>query len=175
MLEEYARAVVDFVRAHGAWAGPVVFILAFLESVALVSLFVPAWAALIGIGALMKAGELSFWPVWLLGSIGAALGDWLSYAIGYQFRNGLGRLWPLSRRPELIEGGRAAIRRWGALAILIGRFFGPLRASVTLVAGALEMPLMAFQIANFVSAFIWTWLLLTIGNVGWSLLLGDLL
>jgi len=36
-----------------------------------------------------------------------------------------------------------------------GRFFGPLRASVPLAAGIFEMPYWQFQIANFVSAFVW--------------------
>lgn len=174
MLQHYAEAVVTFVRDHGFWAGPIVFVLAFMESLALLSLLVPAWAALIGIGALMKGGQVPFWPVWVFGSLGAALGDWLSYAIGYRFKDGVGRIWPLSRHPDLLTRGRAAVGRWGPFAIVIGRFFGPLRASVTLIAGVLEMPLIPFQIANVLSAFVWTWLLLTIGDIGWQLLLGDL-
>jgi len=39
-----------------------------------------------------------------------------------------------------------------------------LRASVPLVAGILEMPYWSFQIANFVSAFVWAAVLLTIGD-----------
>ena len=51
------------------------------------------------------------------------------------------------------------------LAIFIGRFFGPLRASVPLVAGIFRMPYWAFQAANFSSAFVWAAVLLTIGDV----------
>ena len=51
-LESYAQQVVQFVRLHEAWAPPIVFVLAFAESLALLSLLVPAWAALVGIGAL---------------------------------------------------------------------------------------------------------------------------
>ena len=47
----------------------------------------------------------------------------------------------------------------------IGRFFGPLRASVPLAAGIFEMPYWQFQIANFVSAFIWAAALLLFGDV----------
>jgi len=35
---------------------------------------------------------------------------------------------------------------------LIARFSGPLRASVPIVAGTLDLPLRVFQIANFTSA-----------------------
>ena len=50
MFEEYVQPIVDFVRTHQAWAAPVVFALAFVESLAFVSLLVPAWGALVLIG-----------------------------------------------------------------------------------------------------------------------------
>jgi membrane protein DedA with SNARE-associated domain len=50
------------------------------------------------------------------------------------------------------------------LAVFIGRFFGPLRASVPVAAGVLRMPYWTFQIANFCSAFVWAGVLLSIGD-----------
>jgi membrane protein DedA with SNARE-associated domain len=61
------------------------------------------------------------------------------------------------------------VKKWGALAIFIGRFFGPLRASVPLVAGIFEMPFWRFQVANFTSAFVWAAVLLLIGDLGTNL------
>ena len=55
MFEHYSQLVIDFVRVHHAWAAPIVFVLAFGESLAFISLLVPAWAALVGIGALISA------------------------------------------------------------------------------------------------------------------------
>ena len=79
----YAHQIVEFVRAHEAWAAPVVFALAFGELLAFISLLLPAWAALVGIGVHDRVrADLNFWPIWIAGSIGAALGDWLSYWIG---------------------------------------------------------------------------------------------
>jgi membrane protein DedA with SNARE-associated domain len=57
------------------------------------------------------------------------------------------------------------VKRWGVLAIFIGRFFGPLRASVPLVAGIFHMPYWTFQLANFSSAFVWAGVLLLFGDV----------
>ena len=51
MIEQYAQMVIDFVRVHHMWAAPIVFVLAFGESLAFISLLIPAWAALVGIGA----------------------------------------------------------------------------------------------------------------------------
>jgi len=164
-LEGHAQQLVDFVRLHELWAAPVVFALAFGESLAFVSLLIPAWAALVGIGVLIGSGNLNFWPVWVAGSVGAALGDWLSYWIGVKLGPPVAKIWPLSDHPTLLPRGEAFVKRWGALAIFIGRFFGPLRASVPLVAGVFRMPWVSSQIANFTSAFVWAAVLLTLGDV----------
>jgi membrane protein DedA with SNARE-associated domain len=164
-FEAGAQQLVEFVRLHEVWAGPIVFVLAFAESLAFISLLVPAWAALVGIGVLIASGDLSFWPIWVAGSLGAAFGDWLSYWIGLKLGPPVAHVWPLSRHPELLPKGEVFVQRWGPVAIFIGRFFGPLRASVPLVAGVFRMPSWEFQIANFTSAFVWAGVLLTVGDV----------
>jgi membrane protein DedA with SNARE-associated domain len=164
-IEGYAQQLVEFVRVHQGWAVPVVFALAFGESLAFISLLIPAWAALVGIGVLIGSGHLDFWPIWVAGSIGAALGDWLSYWFGIKLGAPVAHVWPLSRHPDLLPKGEAFVTRWGVLAIFIGRFFGPLRASVPLVAGIFRMDYWHFQIANFASAFLWAFVLLTMGDV----------
>jgi membrane protein DedA with SNARE-associated domain len=164
-LEAYTQQILEFVRANEEWAAPIVLLLAFGESLAFISLLLPAWAALVGMGALISAGEISFWPIWVAAAIGAALGDWLSFWIGRKLEHTVQHIWPLSRHPEMIPRGEAFVKKWGALGIFIGRFFGPLRASVPLVAGIFEMPFWRFQIANFTSAFVWAAVLLTLGDV----------
>jgi membrane protein DedA with SNARE-associated domain len=164
-MEGFFHELVEFVRTHQAWAAPLVFALAFGESLAFISLLLPAWGALVTLGALTGAGGLSFWPIWIAGSLGAALGDWLSYWIGRKLEHRVWHIWPLSRHPDLLPRGEKFLERWGPLAIFIGRFFGPLRASVPLIAGIFEMPFWEFQIANFVSAFVWAAVLLKLGDV----------
>jgi membrane protein DedA with SNARE-associated domain len=120
---------------------------------------------LVGIGVLISSGNLNFWPICVAGAVGAALGDWLSYWVGVKLGPPVAHVWPLSRHPELLPRGEAFVKRWGVLAIFIGRFFGPLRASVPLVAGIFRMPWWPFQLANFSSAFVWAAVLLTLGDV----------
>src|SRR6201989_2350108 len=164
-MEEAFRGIADFVRDHQAWAAPIVLLLAFGESLAFISLLIPAWGALVAIGALIGAADISFWPVWIAGALGAALGDWLSYWIGYKFKDRVAHMWPLSRYPEMLPRAEHFVESWGVAAIFIGRFFGPLRAAVPLVAGIFEMPYWSFQIANFASAFVWSAALLLSGDV----------
>ena len=49
----YVQSVIAFVRDNAAWAPPIVFALAFGESLAFISLLIPAWGALVAIGALL--------------------------------------------------------------------------------------------------------------------------
>ena len=164
-MQDFARALADFVRDNQVWAAPIVMVLAFGESLAFISLLVPAWGALVAIGALIGVSGISFWPVWLAGGIGAALGDWVSYWFGYRYKEHVAEMWPLSRYPEILPRGEAFVQKWGVPSIFIGRFFGPLRASVPLAAGIFEMSYWPFQIANFVSALVWSAVLLLVGDV----------
>jgi membrane protein DedA with SNARE-associated domain len=159
------RHTIEFVRVHEVWAAPIVGVLAFGESLAFISLLLPAWAILVAIGVLIGESGINFWPIWVAGAIGAALGDWLSYWVGVKLGPAVAKVWPLSRSPGLIPRGERFVTRWGALGIFIGRFSGPLRAAVPLVAGIFAMPYWRFQAANFVSAFVWVAMLLTLGDV----------
>ena len=75
-------------------------------------------------------------------------------------------------RPELLFRGMAFFKRWGTLAIFLGRFFGPLRAVVPIVAGICDMPWLSFQMANLASAFVWAAGILAPGAFGLRWLLG---
>jgi membrane protein DedA with SNARE-associated domain len=164
-MDGMVHGVIEFVRLNQAWAAPIVLLLAFGESLAFVSLVVPAWGALVAIGALIGVSGVSFWPVWIAGGVGAALGDWLSYWVGYRYKHRVAQIWPLSRYPAILSRGEAFVQEWGVPSIYIGRFFGPLRASVPLAAGIFEMPYWRFQIANVLSALIWSAVLLLFGDL----------
>src|SRR5258705_13177425 len=164
-MEDFARALADFVRHHQAWAAPIVLLLAFGESLAFISLLIPAWGALVAIGALIGVSGISFWPVWLAGGLGGALGGWGSYWFGFKFKEHVAQMWPLSRYPDLLPRGEAFVKAWGGPRIFIGGFFGPLRASLPLAAGIFEMPYWRFQIANFVSALVCAVALFLFGDV----------
>ena len=173
MMDFHALAlqVVDFVRANEHWALPVVFILSFGESLAFVSVFLPATVALLGIGGLIGASGLSFFPICAAAALGATLGDWLSYWLGVTFKEPIGKIWPLSRYPDLLPRGHAFVERFGFYAIFLGRFFGPLRAIVPLVAGILTMPFWPFQLANVSSAIVWAVALMGAGYYGFRMLM----
>lgn len=157
------ETLVDFARTHADWLAPLGFAFAFLKSLPLVALVIPGTALLLSIGAILGLGDSAFVPVWLAIAVGAALGDWVQYGCGVWFGPGLARSRPLRKRPELLHRSTRFIQKWGVLSIVLCRFFGPLRATVPMIAGICGMRAMAFQIANWASAFLWAAALLLPG------------
>ncbi|OYW54100.1 MAG: DedA family protein [Xanthobacter sp. 17-67-6] len=169
-LTSLLATTTEFIRANQAWAPAIVFVVAFGESVALVSFFIPATALLLAFGALIEASDLSLAPIWLSATIGATLGDALSYWIGWRYKDQARGFWPLSRRPDLVEKAEAFFHRFGFWSVAIGRFFGPLRAVIPLVAGILAMRQLHFQVANVGSAALWAFAMLAPGAAALKLM-----
>ncbi len=165
-IPDFAQPLMDFVREHQEWAPAIVGLLAFGESLAFISLLIPATVLLVGIGALVGATGIEFWPIWSAAVIGAGLGDSISYVLGRHFHDPISRMWPLNKQPDLLPRGHAFFERWGVGGVFIGRFFGPLRATVPLAAGACTMPMLQFQLANWLSAGVWAGLMLGPGAYG---------
>ncbi len=138
-IEALRTATLAFVEAHKAWTPLIAGGLAFCELIAVLSLFVPATVILLGVGALVGGADIPFWPVVLGAALGAALGDWLSYEAGRWLGPGAKTQWPLRRYPDLTAKAEAFIGRWGIAAVALGRFFGPARALVPLLAGILGL------------------------------------
>jgi membrane protein DedA with SNARE-associated domain len=164
-FDAITQAIVAFVKDNRQWAAPIVMLLAFCESMAFISLVLPFWTVLVLIGGLVTGtGSADFWVIAVSAAVGAALGDWVSYWLGYHYSNQIAGMWPLSKYPDLLPKGHTFFEKWGPWAILFGRFTGPLRASVPIVAGTVRMNQTTFQIANWGSALVWAISLLVFGD-----------
>jgi len=152
--------LTGFVETHAAWAGPVVFAICFLESLAIVSAVIPATVMLIGIGGLATAGVLDLGTLAAWGIAGGGLGFWASYEGGRRYARQIEAIGWLARRPELVARGRGFFERWGVMAVIVGRFVGPARVVVPLLAGTLGVDARRFHLANWASAILWAPLLL---------------
>jgi membrane protein DedA with SNARE-associated domain len=162
-LEPIRDAVLAFVQQNRAWAPFVVAALAFGESVVFLSLLVPATFILVAIGVLIGAAGLDFAPIWLGAALGAAIGDWISFEVGRRLKKAAYGMWPLSTHPHLVIRGESFFTRWGPWGLFAGRFFGPARAVVPLIAGIFSMPFVLFMSVNLASAFVWAFVLLAPG------------
>jgi len=163
-MDDIARPLLDFIKLHSDWAALVMFITAFGESFAFISLLFPGTTVLVAAGTLLSAGALPY-PSILVGAVlGAVLGDAVSYWLGRSFGGGIARVWPFSRHPEALSRGILFFERHGGKSVFIGRFFGPIRAVIPLAAGIMQMPRSRFWVANVTSALVWAPMLLLVGD-----------
>ena len=154
-LEQAMKALVDFMQTHQQWAIPIVFAVAFAECVAILSWLIPATVFFTTFGAVAGASGLNLVPLALAASLGAGSGFWVSYIAGIYLGPRVHDHWPFTKNPQLLDRGHAFFEKWGIASILIGHFFGPLRAVIAIVAGIVAMPAWQFQLANWLASFAW--------------------
>lgn len=168
-MDEIVQPTLALIAAHAHWAAVIMFVTAFGESFAFLSLLFPGTTLLIAAGTLMSGGTLPYVPVLVGAVLGATLGDSVSYWIGRRFGGGIASLWPFSRNPDLLPAGVRFFERHGGKSVFIGRFFGPVRAVIPLAAGIMKMPRGWFWFANVVSALVWAPMLLFVGDAAGDL------
>jgi membrane protein DedA with SNARE-associated domain len=160
--------LLAWLRDHTVWAEPIVFFLGLAEGIPVLSLFVPSTVLFLGIGVAHSAVGGSFVPMWLAASAGAVVGDLVTYALGRSLKADAGRMWPLSRNPQLLVVGNAYFQRWGAFTVLAGKFLGVVRPVIPLIAGMTGMPLWMFGPASIISSLAWAGVFLAPGyGIAW--------
>lgn len=152
---DWLQQLLTWVGQHPQLAGLAVFLVALLESLAVLGLIVPGAMIMFGAGALIATGTLDFWSTFLLAVFGAVLGDGLSYGLGRHYHQQLRLMWPFNRHPKMLARGEAFFQRHGGKSVIIARFIGPVRPVLPMVAGMLDMPARRFLAVNLLSAFAW--------------------
>ena len=149
------QPVIGFVRANPQYAAIIVFLIAFGECFALISLLVPGTVFFVAFGAFAGSQNINILPLALAAATGAASGFWTSYLLGQYLGPRAGHHWPFRNNPDTLQRGHDFFEKWGAPGIFIGHFFGPVRAIVALVAGIVNMPQWPFHIANLAASVLW--------------------
>ncbi|XZG70696.1 DedA family protein [Chitinibacteraceae bacterium HSL-7] len=143
--------------AHsGEFALLALFLLVLAESTALVGLLVPGTALMVAMGTLVGNGTINFWHACAVGFVAALLGDGLSYWLGRRYRHKLHRLELLKPHRRLLIRARFVLRHNGPAGIFAGRFIGPTRPVLPMVAGMLSMPQRRFLPACVLACLLWT-------------------
>ena len=163
-MENLAQSLVELIKTHESWAIAVLLGIAFTESSAFISLVFPGVTLLITAGTLMQSGALPYLPGTVGAILGAVIGSALSYLIGRRLGDGVSRIWPFTRNLDLLPAGIRFFQQHGGKSVFIGRFYGPIRATIPLAAGVLLMPSGWFWAANIASALLWVPMLLLVGD-----------
>jgi len=158
-----SESILSFIEQNAQWAALIIFAIAFLESVAIVGLLIPGWLLLVGVGTLVGADVLDFYSVVIAAYLGAVIGEYLSFLIGFHYHEKV-LAWPfVAKHQKLIDKSHEFFAKHGVSGVFLGRFFGPTRAVVPLIAGISEMPQRTFFWVNIISGVIWAPAYLTPG------------
>jgi len=156
LMGPWLDGVTGWLTMNPQWLAAAVFIVACIECLAIVGVIVPGTVLLFAIAVLAGSGTLSLGETLLLGLLGGLLGDVISYSLGRRFHQNIRRLPGLRHHPEWISGAEAYFQRYGIASLLVGRFIGPLRPMLPMVAGMFDMPFARFMAVSLLAATGWS-------------------
>ncbi|WP_373185094.1 DedA family protein [Halopseudomonas sp.] len=157
--------LLSWLGDHQQWLGLAIFLIALLESLAIAGLVIPGVVLLLAVTAMAGGGGMSFGAALVWAFTGAVIGDMLSFALGRFFHQDIRRLGLFRRNPQWIARAEVFFQRYGLFGIFIGRFVGPIRPIIPMVAGMLDMPTLRFVAINLLSALAWAPVYVTPGFV----------
>ncbi len=141
--------------ANPDWIAASVLLIAFIESFAIIGVLVPGVFLLYVAAFLAGTGLLALPLTLAMAFLGAVLGDGLSFLLGWKYQDNV-RRWPVLRdNTQWMDRGEQFILAHGSKSIVAGRFIGPIRPLMPLIAGTLSMPRVRFFTINVVSAIAW--------------------
>ena len=147
--------LLPFISEHSRFAYFAIFLISLSESLALVGLLIPGTVVMFGIGAVVGMGALALKPTLVLAATGAFAGDAISYWLGHHYQERLKGVWPFNRYSRMLEEGERFFKNHGGKSVFFGRFIGPIRPVIPLVAGIMDMPAFYFTFVNITSAIAW--------------------
>jgi len=147
--------ILHWVAQHPTGAYLAIMLISVAESLALIGLLIPGTVVMVGIGALAGGGALTVQNTLIAAMIGAVIGDGVSYWLGHHYHQELKALWPFRSYPKMLTRGEEFFQRHGGKSVLLGRFVGPVRPIIPVIAGMLDMPMGRFLLVNVLSAIGW--------------------
>ncbi len=148
-------SLTGWLTTHPQWLGLAIFVVACIECLAIAGIIVPGTVLLFAIAVLAGSGALSLGETLLLGYLGGLLGDAISYTLGRHFHQNIRRLPLLRTHPQWIGSAETYFQRYGIASLLVGRFIGPLRPMLPMVAGMFDMPIPRFIMISLVAGAGW--------------------
>ena len=149
----------------GVWSYWIIGLFSFLEGWWVTGVIAPGTLVVDAGGALVRLGHLDFFDlVWFV-AIGAIIGGEVSWHSGQWLGNRV-------RLPQgkTFQRAQDLVRRRGPVAVVIGRFLGPVAGLAALAAALSGMKRRQFVIWNIVSGFIYA-----LAHVAMGYIAGDIL
>ena len=154
-MSAWFTQLTDWLAAHPHWLGLALFTAACIECLAILGLLIPGTVVLFSMAMLAGHSGMPLWQTLLLGYTGGLLGDAISYGLGRRYHGRIRALPGLRQHPQWLATAEMYFRRYGVVSLLVGRYIGPLRPMLPMVAGMFEMPLGRFMLISLLAASGW--------------------
>lgn len=149
-------AIGDFFASYPSLGIGFAGFIAFIESLAIIGSIVPGSIMMSIVGFLLGTGILPLKPTLISIFIGAFIGDFISYFIGAWYQDHFRNHHWVQPYHHWVSHGEAFMKRYGVFSIIIGRFFGPMRSIIPLIAGLANMTVLRFTIAIIPTIILWS-------------------
>jgi membrane protein DedA with SNARE-associated domain/membrane-associated phospholipid phosphatase len=168
-LEHSVQTLLHYFSQHQRLGLCFAFLMAFLEALPIIGTIIPGSVFMTMIGILIGTDILPGYLTFSIVCIGAYVGDLIGFGLGKKFHRRIPTLWPFNKHLKWLDKGEQFVAKHGGKSIIIGRFFGPIRSTVPMMAGILKMRWIVFLFAAIPAAAFWAAL-----YMGPGILLGNL-
>ncbi|MCL4399677.1 DedA family protein [Patescibacteria group bacterium] len=159
MLTAISNLVIETIKYLGY---PGIFLLMTLESV---NVPIPSEVIMPFSGFLALQGNLNFWLVALMGTLGNLAGSFFSYFLAEWIieMRGKSKILSVVISEKHLNKTDIWFKKYGSFSIFIGRIIPIVRTFISLPAGLGKMEIKKFTILTFLGSFIWSLFLTYIG------------
>lgn len=156
MEEHFIQPCIEYFHHHQALGIGFAFIIALIESLPILGTVVPGSITMTAIGALVGAGILPPWETLISSFLGAMLGDCLGFWLGWRYHSKIRSVWPFNKITRYLTYAENFFAKHGGKSLIIGRFIGPTRAAMPLVAGTLRYTWKQFIPVAILASLSWS-------------------
>lgn len=141
----------------------IIFLVGILESLPLVSIFIPSSIILVAMGFFASEGTFHVTDLIWATTLGAVLGDSIGYYLGKYKSNKISQSSNIFLNPKYIEKANKHFENHGGKSVFFGRFIGIFRPFVAFVAGKHHMKYGRFLFYNVTSGLLWSSIYILLG------------
>nr|MBP6626973.1 DedA family protein [Arenimonas sp.] len=149
-------SLIAWIGLHPLAAGAVIFLIAFGDALVIVGVAIPAVPLLFAVGTMVGLGHVDGVYALACASLGAFVGDGISYWVGHRYGPQLRQRWPFYKHPQWLARGEVTFRKHGMKSLVMARYVGAIRPFVPAIAGMLRMPLKQYVPASGLAAALWS-------------------
>ena len=162
-MEHYLQPLMEYLRQHPELGIFFSFLTALIESLPVLGTLFPGAVTMTAIGALIGSTILPPVETIIATILGAFLGDCLGFWLGNRYHEKIRLVWPLSKFAKYLNYCENFFIKHGGKSIIIGRFIGPTRAAMPLIAGILRYSWKKFLPPASFAAIMWSLIYMTPG------------